>query len=73
MSPWEPATSSYNNGGGDGARPAAKRVFDYIYKGTGPFGGQSRSTVEQQLTLFEDGKLLMEGVQKMPELPCECY
>jgi len=74
MSPWTPCPPKHNNnssssGGGDG-REAAERLFDYIYKGKGPFGTvQSKSTVEQQLTLFEGGRLLMEGKQQMPELP----
>ena len=75
MSPWTPCSPNQNNNNsnssdGAGGKEAAERLFDYIYRGKGPFGTvQSKSTVEQRLTLFEGGRLLMEGKQQMPELP----
>jgi hypothetical protein len=73
MTPWGPDTSDGNSNGNGGPHPTAYRVFDYIYKKKGRIHVESKSTLKQRLTLFEGGKLLMEGVQKMPQLPCKCW
>jgi hypothetical protein len=70
MSAWQPAYSKHSR---SSQKEGAARHFDYIYKDKGPWGDiRSNSRIDMQAAMFEGEKLLLENVQKMPDLPSEC-
>ena len=72
MSAWQSAHSKHSHNSRGVHKEGAARHFDYIYKDKGPFGDiRSNSRIDMHSTLFEGGRLLLENVQRMPDLPSE--